>query len=128
MGLIVCGMFFNVRESRHGDRVVLSVLGDVDLATLPELANRITRVDADELVIDLSSVDYFDPLCLGVLITAQRTSHRRGRVLAVVSPTGPTRAMLDECRMERLLTIRDTVEEVGDAAAGPTDDGSASGD
>lgn len=113
MGFIVCAMFFNVRESRHGDRVVLSVVGDVDLATLPELANRIARVDADELVIDLGSVDYFDPLCLGVLIQAQRTSRRRSADLTVVSPVGRTRTMLDECAIGDLLRIVDQIDEPG---------------
>lgn len=101
-----------MRESRHGDRVVLSIVGDVDLATLPELANRIARVDEGGLVIDLGSVDYFDPLCLGVLVQAQRTSRRRLANLTVVSPAGRTRTMLDECAMGALLRIVDDLDEL----------------
>ncbi|MCB1257748.1 MAG: STAS domain-containing protein [Microthrixaceae bacterium] len=99
-------MLFNVSERREGDQTVLSVLGDVDLATLPELAGRIARTHGDLLVVDLSDVDYFDPLCLGVLIAGHLRCVRADRRFAIRC-VGRTRDLIHESGLDQIMTVLD---------------------
>lgn len=110
-------MLFHVSERRDGDRTVLAVIGDVDLATLPELAGRIARAPGEQLVVDLDAVDYFDPLCVGALVAGQLRAQRAGRSFALRC-RGRIRALIEESGLARIITVLD--EEPGPGSDGTT--------
>ena len=84
---------------------MISVIGDVDLATLPRMAAALDGATAEAVEVDLRSVDWFDPLCLGVLIAADLRVRRRGGAL-VVRADGQVADMLAESRVDTVLTVQ----------------------
>jgi len=69
---------FSVRVGQVAGATVVTVVGEVDLDTAPELDFRIARAAdrADSLVIDLSGVTFFASAGLACLLTAQGQGHR----------------------------------------------------
>jgi anti-sigma B factor antagonist len=90
----------------RGNRRVLSITGDCDLASAPELRRHLTRAaaDTDELVVDLSGVGFIDSVGLGLLVGAAR----RVPQMIVVAPDGTARRALVASRLDQILDIRDS--------------------
>jgi anti-anti-sigma factor len=97
-------MLFDVQVTTEPDCTVISVVGDVDLASLPRLASALEREPAAVLTIDLRSVDWFDPLCTGVLVAADARARRQGGSLKVRA-TGTVSDMLAETRLDSVLDV-----------------------
>jgi anti-anti-sigma factor len=73
-----------LRSERDGDTHVLTLTGELDLVTTPEVENELRIVeagDADAIVIDLSALQFIDSTGLRLLIqTEQRTRWEPGRI------------------------------------------------
>ena len=98
-------LFATVSTSQQG-WAVLSVTGDCDLATGPELRRQIQRAAAytDRLIVDLSGVGFLDSVGLGLLVGAAR----RVAELVVVAPGGSSaRRALESSRLTEILDVRD---------------------
>jgi anti-sigma B factor antagonist len=76
----------------------LAVRGQVDMATAPELTDRLDaaiRESAGPFVLDLSGVDFLDSTGLGVLLRGRGLLGREDRALAVICPHGPVRRVFE---------------------------------
>jgi anti-sigma B factor antagonist len=75
-------------ETRNGTRdVMLSVQGDVDLATAPELEAALERAlkgPARRLVVDLRGVEFLDSTGLALLVRQEEAARASHRHLVVV--------------------------------------------
>lgn len=104
-------MLFDLQRRIVGDTEVWSVVGDLDLASLPRLATALGDLGSPEgnaeVTLDLSGVDYIDPLCLGALLLADLRVRRSGGQLTVLT-TPAVGAMLSEIRVSEILAIRST--------------------
>ena len=73
-----------LRSERDGDAHVLTLSGELDLVTTPEVEKQLRIVeagDADAIVIDLSDVEFIDSTGLRLLIQAeQRSRWEPGRI------------------------------------------------
>ena len=74
--------------SAQGPAAVVSVRGDIDLHTAPQLRARLDEVleeapTAPRIVVDLTGVDFLDSSALGVLVGANRSALQRGGWFAV---------------------------------------------
>ncbi len=66
---------------------IVSVTGEVDVATAPDLRDRLQEVIADKpqmLVVDLLEVSFIDSTALGVLIDAWKQSESIGAAMRIV--------------------------------------------
>lgn len=97
-------MLFDVQVTTAGSATVVTVIGDVDLASLPRLAAALDDYSTGDRVLDLRSVDWFDPICFGVLLTADLRARRQGGSL-VVKAAGAVAALLEETRLDSVLEI-----------------------
>lgn len=108
-------MLFDSRVVNVGEWEVLSLVGDVDLASLPRLRQDLDRIEGPRTAVDLSGVDHMDPVALGALLLGSlRASRRQGRFV-VVSPAGPARELLAETGLDRLLEVLDERSGLSDA-------------
>ncbi len=79
---------FEVRSSSVGDAVVITVLGEVDIISAPELSTAIDVVpdQASRLVIDLCDVTFLDSSGLNALLRVKQALDEKNIVFHVVVP------------------------------------------
>ena len=99
-------------HTSHAD--VLSVVGDVDLATAPRLVSHATDVirhGGRALVLDLRAVEFMDSAGLAALLNVLRrvTAVDGELVLADVQPQA--RRLLHDTRVDQHFAITDTVQD-----------------
>jgi anti-sigma B factor antagonist len=79
---------FGISELERDGVTVLSVTGEVDVATAPALRSRlddtVDTVGGGTVVVDLTGVTFIDSTGLGVLIGARKRCSEAGRELRVV--------------------------------------------
>ena len=109
------------RASTVAGRSVLSVSGEIDLATLPRLHDALTRfVNAAEpattVVVDLDGVYICDDSGLGVLLGAASRARATGGKLVVVCSSGSLRERLAQTRFDRAVTVAPSVAQALEAS------------
>src|SRR5437588_11158032 len=77
---------FNVEISGDDRATVLTVTGELDLATSPALEAQLERASSgpDLVILDLRGVSFMDSTGLSLLVKAQRRAQESQRQLAVV--------------------------------------------
>ena len=105
-----------VDVSEQAGRAVVTVSGDVDLATAPELRSRLADVVQGGLpvVVDLDGVDVLDSTGLGVLIGARRRARQSGADLVLVCAEGRLTDLLAVTDLDKVFTVH---RSLGDALA-----------
>jgi anti-sigma B factor antagonist len=100
----------------EGDRSALvTVTGDVDLATAERLAaaaQPLVRPDRD-LVVDCSGIRFLDSAGLRVLLELNRRVHESGADLVLVGVAGPVARVLELGGVRGMFTVRDSATEPG---------------
>lgn len=79
---------FSISASEIDGRTHVTLRGELDLATAPELEQLLTdRIDANqEVVVDLRGLEFMDSSGIRVLVTAHARAGRVGTRLFVVRP------------------------------------------
>jgi anti-sigma B factor antagonist len=67
----------------------------------------VQRLQARNIVVDLSGVTFIDSTGLGVLVTALKRTRDAGGQLTLRSPTRSTRKVLDITGLSNLVAIED---------------------
>jgi anti-sigma B factor antagonist len=96
---VIAGEQLTIEVRQEPDRTVLTLHGELDLASAPRLQSEIESetVDAAEIVVlDLDDVDFIDSAGLRVVLAAHERTVKRGRRLAL-TPGSP--------QVQRLLSI-----------------------
>ena len=101
------------RISMVAELPVVGVVGEIDLATLPQLHNVLARAALEHrgatIVVDLDGVSACDDAALGVLLgTAGRMRDAAGD-LVVVCTHGPMRSRLARTGFDRAVTVVDSI-------------------
>ena len=105
-------MLFDVRTEPHGAWVEVIVLGELDLASAPELRRELRRaiVAGPVVVVDLSAVALIDSVGLGLLVGAHRRARDAGGSLVVVAPSDRLVALLADTGLDHVLDVRASYE------------------
>jgi anti-sigma B factor antagonist len=93
----------------------LSVTGEIDLATVPDLENAIESVfstNSHPLVIDLRDSSFMDSTGLKALVMANRRFDENGRGFAIAVSGGPVSRLIDLSGVESSIKIVDSTEEL----------------
>jgi anti-sigma B factor antagonist len=83
---------FEIRVLRPGERAVrMVVAGELDLETSPQLQAALEQEidEADELILDLSQVEFIDSTGLQAILVGVRASEANGNNLAIRSSLAP---------------------------------------
>jgi anti-anti-sigma factor len=96
-------------EVRDGSGVVVSVAGDLDLATAPALARRLTELLAlplDSLTIELAGVEFMDSSGLKVLNQAREGAGEQSVPLTLASVPRCVQVVLEATNMDGLFRFQ----------------------
>jgi anti-sigma B factor antagonist len=94
---------FDIAERWSGDIPVLTVSGEIDVATAPQLRDHLGTPEIGEatiVVVDLTEVSFLDSTALGVLVGAHRRRSEAG---------GEIRLVVTEPRILKVFEITDLI-------------------
>ena len=101
-------------ESLEPYGVVLTVGGELDIATAPELRTRLNAaVDAgtSRLVIDLRPLSFLDSVAMATLLQARRRLGESGRMAVVVAADSYVRLIFEVAGMPQCVDVFETREQ-----------------
>ena len=105
-------------EVRNADATtVISVSGELDLASSPALEEELERVaqsDAQLVVVDLRGLEFMDSTGLSVLVRAHQRAEENGRRLGLVNGSQQVQRLLTLTGVADRLTLTDVPEELLD--------------
>jgi anti-sigma B factor antagonist len=91
----------------EGDEVVVTVRGEVDLVSSPELRRvldeSLTR--SSRVRVDLTGLTFIDSSGLSALVEAHRNARDAGGVLVLQNPTSMFTRLLDITKLDTLLVV-----------------------
>ncbi len=114
-------MQFEVERTTVAGRSVLTVRGELDIATVPDLGS---AVDAEldgarrSLVIDLTPTRFIDSTGARCLLRAAKQAAGAGVSMLVVCPrsNSPVRLIVDLLELDQLVPIVESVPQIAAAA------------
>jgi anti-sigma B factor antagonist len=102
-----------VHSNGHG--VILTVGGEVDLATAPQLHAKLVDLveggEAASILVDLTPVAFMDSTGLTVLLAAHKRAQAAGRSIRLVCPGGRVLRVLRVTGAEKILAIHGSLVE-----------------
>ncbi|MYB10510.1 MAG: STAS domain-containing protein [Acidimicrobiia bacterium] len=105
-------MEFGVTVASHKGWEVLTVTGEIDMATAPRFRQRLFALisgGAQNVVIDLSGVDYIDSTGLGVLMGGAKRVRSTGGDIRLVTTGSRLADLIELTRLDRVLDVFDSV-------------------
>ena len=97
-----------------GGGVLLAVRGELDVATVPALRDRLaalTENGGQRLLVDLREVSFMDSTALAAFIHARKRLANSGRMALVIEPGSYARLILEVTCLESVLDVADTVDD-----------------
>jgi anti-sigma B factor antagonist len=109
---------FHVEVHRNGAAAVVSVRGELDLASGSELEaelDQLTGPDIQLVVIDLRGLDFMDSTGLSILVRAHQRLASEGCEMGLVRGSQQVQRLLDLTGVAERLRLVDAPEELLDA-------------
>jgi anti-sigma B factor antagonist len=99
-------------ESR-GDTMIITISGDLDIVTSPQLDESLTQAEADHntIILDFGGVTFLDTSALAVIVGHWKTAEANGGTLALASARYRYTKTLWITGLADRLTLYDTVDD-----------------
>lgn len=97
----------------QGGGALLAVAGDLDIATVPALRERLAAITdgrPGQLVLDLRGVSFMDSTALAAVIHAKKALGEDGRMSLVVAPDSYPRLIIDVVGLAGVLDVAETLD------------------
>lgn len=102
-------MALELNVSEGDGRATVSVKGEVDLSSAPQLRDAILKAAKtvkSELAVELSGVVYMDSSGVATLVEGLKASRDPGRTFVLLSPSQQVMKVLQLSRLDAVFTIR----------------------
>lgn len=112
------GKSFRSKMEVDGDALILTLSGEVDLHSSPQLRATISEMIQNakpRVILDLSGVPYMDSSGVGTLVEAKRLVEREEARLFLVNPQKRVMGVFEITHLDRFFTICASVEEAKQA-------------
>ena len=96
-----------------GKGAVISVIGDIDLYTSPDLRKAIAKLakkKADPLVIDLKEVDYMDSSGVATLVEGLQLTGRYKGAFRIATLNDGVREVFELARLDKVFDVYENVD------------------
>jgi anti-anti-sigma factor len=100
----------SVETARHGRRLVLTPVGDLDMSTAGELEAAVQAAeatDAERIVVDLSQVTFMDSSGLKLLLEANARARADSNRLRLIRGSRRVQRVFELTRTEEILPFLD---------------------
>ncbi|WP_422772744.1 STAS domain-containing protein [Plantactinospora sp. WMMC1484] len=107
-------MSLTVHTEERADVVVVSVAGELDMATAPQLQDQITDLlekGRTKLVFDLSDLTFCDSTGLSVFVRTRNSADEAGGLVRLAAPRRGVLRILEVSGLVEVLQTHATVEE-----------------
>jgi anti-anti-sigma factor len=109
---------FRVGVGRSDDRVVVAVEGELDLATAPQLRERLGALSEEgrtQMILDLTRLYFIDSTGLSVLVMAHNRARADGGSILIRNPSQSVLRILEITGLVSVFTIetKDAVPSAG---------------
>ena len=97
---------------------VIELEGEVDVYTAPQLKHQMISIlegGANELVVDLTNVEYLDSTALGVLIGGLKRMRERDGNMVLVCPSPRIRRVFEITGLDKIFDMSNSEEEALEA-------------
>lgn len=101
--------------SRNGDRVVLRLGGELDLASVPLLESEVENAmveDPATVILDLSTLEFIDSTGLRAILSLDKRCTESGQAFALVRGSQQVQRLMNMTRVDEHLKIIDSPEEI----------------
>jgi anti-sigma B factor antagonist len=112
-------LVFEVNVTAQDGWTILVPVGDLDMASAPELRGHLHRAVSATggwVIVDLGGVHFVDSQGLGTLVGGLKRARTHGGDLRLVGPSGEVRRLLELTHLDRAFAVTDDLEG---AMAGP---------
>lgn len=109
---------FRVEVSTRGAASVVSVAGELDLATSSALEQELERLAGEHVplvIVDLSELDFMDSTGLSVLVRAHQRSAQAGQRFGLVNGSSQVQRLLDLTGVADRLTLAESPQLLDEA-------------
>ena len=110
---------FGVEVADHAGWAVVAISGQVDLATAPQLKERMLELVTnghEHLVADLTSTEFLDSTALGALVSVLKRLRVKGGEMRLVCTSPSILKVFDITGLDRVFPIHASVDEAMAAA------------
>jgi anti-sigma B factor antagonist len=93
---------------------LVTLTGELDVATAPALRDELERVSAEgatEALVDLLAVSFVDSVALGILVDASKRMKAQGGALRIVCDDRRIARIVEITGLDRVLRIHTTLRE-----------------
>jgi|SRR6516165_3279562 anti-sigma B factor antagonist len=101
-------------RTEHGDTMVFGLRGSLDLATAPTVRaalSEATDKGGNNLIVDLTQLEFLDSTGLGVLIGAHRRAAEHGGSLRLIVHDGPISRLLNITGLVTVFAVYHSLED-----------------
>jgi anti-sigma B factor antagonist len=114
---------FRVQAESHSELATVSVFGELDQSTAPELRSALSKAVDEEsggVLVDLSDCAFIDSTGLSLLVETKRQLAEDSRRFGVCCPDADVRRLLELTGIDQAVGLFDTRDEAVAALAGAT--------
>jgi anti-sigma B factor antagonist len=115
-------MDFDVETSEREGASVLTLRGEIDVYTAPQMRQAIVDLvdgGVTNVIVDMAQVDFLDSTGLGVLVEGLKRINSKDGTLSIVATQGRILKIFDITGLDRAFAIHASVEEaLADAPQG----------
>ncbi|MGH3240455.1 MAG: STAS domain-containing protein [Spirillospora sp.] len=108
----------------HGGRAVVRLRGELDIATADDLRrhlNEARREHGENVVLDLSGLEFMDSGGLSVIVACYKATSAAGGGLVLAAPRPIVRRALEITGLHRRIPVTDTLDAALDETQGEPD-------
>jgi anti-sigma B factor antagonist len=101
-------MNLKISVEGNGQRRTVRLEGECDIASAPELRESLRPLvppDVNDLVVDVSDLEFIDSTGLGVIVGALRRIREGGGELTLAGAKGPVRRVLEVTRLDQAIPL-----------------------
>jgi anti-sigma B factor antagonist len=100
-------------EDASGQRAIVKLSGELDIASAPDLRERLlallSRRTPRHLILDLSNLQFIDSSGIAVFVNTERRARLLGCRVVLVAPQAPVSRVLQICGLDRHFPIFENI-------------------